>query len=241
MRKSYIAVLDSGIGGISVLRDLINVMPNENYIYLGDNENVPYGQKNERELLDLTMENLTNLNGYFLKAIVLGCNTLSLLIRDKLEYYVKTKVFGVYPPVESELLKGNNTLLLATSSSAKKFSQSKNLTVMGLTDLAKNIENNAFSLDKISIYDHFPQKAQNKRFDTIILGCTHYEFIKNKIFNHFCPKKIISGNVFTIKTLHNYLKTSKSLEKCYQNEILFFGKNAKLNKKFYFKVVKSCF
>ena len=79
MNNDYIAVLDSGIGGISVLNELLKLMPNQNFIYFGDNKNAPYGSKNLKTLLELTKSNLDYLTSSFnLKGLVLGCNTLSV-------------------------------------------------------------------------------------------------------------------------------------------------------------------
>ena len=70
-----IAVVDSGVGGISVLRELLRIMPNENYIYYGDSKNAPYGQKSKSEVLEITKNNLKYLKGLGIKALVIACNT----------------------------------------------------------------------------------------------------------------------------------------------------------------------
>ena len=64
MEKSYVAVIDSGIGGISVLKELIRLMPNERYIYLGDNKNAPYGNRTENDLFSLSMSNINLIKKY---------------------------------------------------------------------------------------------------------------------------------------------------------------------------------
>ncbi len=69
-------------------------------------------------------------------------------------------------------------------------------------------------------------------YDTVVLGCTHYDFIKNEIFDHFQPQKLVSGNHFTAKAVQKYLKTQKSSVNYRGFEVLFVGENAKFNEKF---------
>ena len=78
MHNGFIALLDSGIGGISVLKELVNRFPNESFLYFGDNLNAPYGNRNKYDMLSLVMKNIDEIKRYPLKAIVLACNTLSV-------------------------------------------------------------------------------------------------------------------------------------------------------------------
>ena len=70
-----IAVIDSGVGGISVLRELRRLMPNEHFLYLGDSKNAPYGEKSRAAVLDITRANLDALKARGIKALVIACNT----------------------------------------------------------------------------------------------------------------------------------------------------------------------
>ncbi len=237
MSDTFIAVLDSGIGGISVLRDIVNEFPNEKYLYLGDNKNAPYGNKSVDELWRLTKKNINIIKGYPVKCLVVGCNTLSVNLIDKIRKHVKVPTFGVFPPVK-ECLNTEKTLLLSTVKTAKRFTSNENLHVVGLKDLVKDIEYNVFNLDRID-FDYNLQQVEgscvNKKgyYDTVILGCTHYCFIKNKIFDHFCPKKIISGNNFTVKEVKHFLKNCKSPVNKNDFSVNFIGESACFNQKFY--------
>ncbi len=231
MCKRYIAVLDSGLGGISVLKSLKKEYPFENYIYFGDNENAPYGNKTVDELFEITKRNVDVLKKYPLKAIVLGCNTLSVNLKDEIEKYARVLVVGVYPPVDKIDLKNNRTLLLSTKRTAERYRKIKYLDVLGLENLAIEIENNPFRLDNIDLEKNLRQSVgefidKKGVYDVVILGCTHYEFIKNKILDHFCPKKILCSSDFVAQELSLYLSKSKSQVKHNQNETLFIGKNA---------------
>ncbi len=239
MKNEYIVVLDSGIGGLTVLQELDNCVGGQKFLYLGDNQNAPYGNRTKSDLLELSMLNLSTIPFNDIKAVVLACNTLSVSIRQELQSYIKAPVIGVFPPVEQCMIAGYKTLLLATPTTASKYTGNALLTVAGLPNLAKIIEHKVFSLNDISLQSQLLGLPTKKvKFDRVILGCTHYLFIKNKIFNHFCPQKIISGNKNAVTKLIKLVNCKKSSVNYRRNDIIFCGKNKKLNQKVYFEVVK---
>ena len=239
MNEKYIAVFDSGIGGLTVLEELSSRMPYKNFIYISDSKNTPYGSLSTSTLLRLTLKSLSILNSYNIEGLVLGCNTISVSLREKLQQHFNFPVFGVFPPVESCLMKNQRILLVATPKTISCFPEDKNLYKVGLPNLAKQIEDNALNLDKIDLLKHIPNHLiKNNAFDRVILGCTHYVLIKNKFFDHFCPQKVISGNHFTVNFVSKFYQGTKSLEKTYGNCVLFLGENAYKNQEVYYKVVK---
>ena len=145
MKEKFIAILDSGLGGLSVLKELKTLMPNENYLYFGDNENLPYGNKSKRKLLEIAFDNVNKLNKYDIKALVLGCNTLSTNVFFELEKLFKFPVYAVFPPVEKCLIEGKKTVLLSTKRTAEVYKDFKGLEIKICDGLAK----------KIDIFDHF--------------------------------------------------------------------------------------
>lgn len=240
MDTRYIALLDSGIGGISTLNEMIKVMPNERYLYFGDNLNAPYGNKSVNDLYERTVRNLNIIKGYGVKAIVFACGTLSSNLLGKIREREGEKVFGVFPPVESALIKYDKVLLLATSKTAERYQGVKNLTAIGLPSLAKDIEDNMFSLEKVNILPHLKNAGVKGKFDAVILGCTHYIFIKNQILDHFCPQVLTDGNHFTAKIVKNFLQNQKSLVNYYQNSVLFIGECARMNREFCVRSGQKC-
>lgn len=238
MKSELVAVFDSGIGGLNVLYDLEKNFTNVNFGYFGDNSNAPYGDKSEKKLLELFIDNYQAFSNYKVKAIVLACNTLSVSIRERIEDYSGVKVFGVFPPVEKELLKDKKVALLATPTTIEKY---KNLpvTLFSLSRLAKEIELNVFNIDNVTLNQHLPSAYTcYKGYDTVILGCTHYDYVKNKIIDHFCPKKILSGKENTIDRLREWLKKYPTPKNTSKNQVIFLGENSNFNNDVYFKVVK---
>lgn len=240
MIKANVAVLDSGVGGLNVLSALNEKLSSTRFFYLGDNDNAPYGNRTLLNLWDITLTNLLYLNTFKLDALVLGCNTLSVNLLTEIEDFMGIKTFGVFPPVEGAIMSGERTLLLSTVSTARKYKKTNHLCPLGLPNLAKDIENNIYSLDRIRLESHFYHADLEKTaFQRVILGCTHYEIIKNRIFDHLKPQKIFCGTDFTVLNLKNFLERYKKVEFSYQNEIIFVGKNAEKNKKIYNEVVKN--
>ncbi len=103
--ESPIAVLDSGVGGISVLRELIKIMPNEDYIYYGDSKNAPYGTKSKEEVRALTIRCAERLFEQGAKGLVVACNTAtSAAVRVLREMYPYIPIVGIEPAVKPAAL-----------------------------------------------------------------------------------------------------------------------------------------
>lgn len=240
MINGNIAIIDSGIGGLNLLYALDKKLNSTRFFYFGDNDNAPYGNKSINNLWSLTIENLLFLKQFDIDYLLLGCNTLSVNLLNKIQDFIGVETIGVFPPVESVFINKNKTLLLSTVATSKKYRKNSFLTPLGLPYLAGEIERKVFSLKSINLNHHIPLSIYRKNyFDSVILGCTHYDFIKNEIFDHLKPQNIISGIDYTILYVLKKLKTIKSLDKTYQNEIIFIGKNASVNKKIYYEVVKN--
>lgn len=255
--KEYIAVMDSGVGGLSVLGSLVRAFPQESFLYFGDNENAPYGNRTESDLLSLTLKNLNYVLSFGVKVIVVACNTLSATLARDIELYSGVKTFGVYPPVFSHLFRGEKTLLIATPFTCKSYKALRGLYVAEAGGLAKSVEENVFNLNNINIARELensrlyycaekPDKNgttiltsfdHEERFDTVILGCTHYLFVKNKIIDHLRPKITESGNENTVKAVKEFFGYRKSQVFKRGKGVLFIGKYADFNEKVFCEVV----
>ncbi|MBR5191781.1 MAG: aspartate/glutamate racemase family protein [Clostridia bacterium] len=239
MKKQYVAVLDSGIGGLTTLYELVKTLPNENFLYYGDNYNAPYGNRVKGDLISLLKNSLDKVLQFDLKCIVVACNTLSVSALEYVRNYSPIETFGIYPPVEKAIISGEKTLLLATAKTAKNYKSNNLFLSFGLVNLAKDIEDNIFNLERINVQNHLKPLGQINEINTLILGCTHYNFIKNEIINHLKPQLTICGNKYLLKNVENFIKSQKHKEKSSENEILFIGDNADFNKKVYFHYAKN--
>ena len=241
MLKGFIALIDSGVGGISTLLEMKKIMPNENYIYLGDNANAPYGEKSIRTLKKYLTNNLPLLNDYKVKAIVVACNTLSVCLREFVEDFCGVKTFGVYPSVHKHMIKGEKTLLLATPNTVKNYSNILGLDALSLPNLAIEIERKINDLNSVEVLSHLKKaNCTFELYDTVVLGCTHYYFVKNQIINHLKPRKIDCCSNYTAQKVFEYLSTKNMLENDRKNQIKFIGDCASINQNFYSSVVNRC-
>ena len=235
MKNNFIAVLDSGIGGISTLIELKKSLPNQSYVYFGDNANAPYGQKSNREIFSGLINGLIQIREFSPSHVVLACNTLSVNIRKKIEDFLGVETLGVFPPVESHLINGKKTLLIATPKTIENYNNVKGLDAVSLPYLAGEIERFKFSLKAVNVKKHLTNILPC--YDTVILGCTHYFFVKNQIIDHLKPLKLDSGNNYLIKKILCELNTSITPKIISENQTIFIGSNSIENKLFFDRVV----
>ncbi len=224
MTNEYIGVLDSGVGGLSILSELYKIMPDKNYIYVGDTKNLPYGTKTPAEIYSFTKDILNYFLKNNVKNVVIACNTTSAVAYDKLkkEFENRLRIFPLIQSIASsaiEGLKDNDTIaLLATRATvnSKKYEQEINkinpkIKVISIdcTGFVEIVENRLYSCDKsIELIKSKLDIAKNNNAKRVILGCTHYPYLVD-IF-----KKILNVEYFNPAT---------SLAKKVKKEINFIG------------------
>lgn len=188
MKKQWILVMDSGSGGEYTLNKIKQLLPNENYLFFKDVLNCPYGNKSKKQLQNIALKNIKKIiQLYDIKIIILACNTLGSATLDFLKQYVNIPIFAVEPYLNCEVLK-KPTLLLATNSTIKhsrkiaQYKGNKNLFLCGFSDLAKRIDDCNKNYNILQPYLNKKLKPfRNKFLDNVVLGCTHFNYIKNQI------------------------------------------------------------
>lgn len=219
-----IGVFDSGIGGLNVLYKLTKTFKNESFIYFGDNLNAPYGNKTKTDLRALCKNAVTELLNYNVKAVVVACNTASTNCLDYLKSQFKNLlIVGTFPVKRNT----KNTILFATVNTAKSCYVKRNFNkckVVPLKDLAKNVENHyAFNLP-LNVSDI--KKYSSASYKSIILGCTHYIFLKDYFKSTFnCA--VYDGLGGVVSRLKHGLK-APALQNC-ERKITFIGSSAEFN------------
>lgn len=186
-----IGVFDSGIGGLSVLEELEKVLPNEDFYYYGDSINNPYGEKSDQELLEITSHIVDVLKEKGAKLIVIACNTATTRVMKKLrEKYPETIFVGTVPAIKVACdHDSKNTLVMATEATTHSLRtaelirdnkrKDQNIYLVSCLGLANAIETkNEEKIRNILQETFLPYKDKN--IDTIVLGCTHYPFIKKR-------------------------------------------------------------
>ncbi len=180
-----IGMFDSGLGGLTVLKEFVKKYPNNEYYYYGDTANIPYGIKTKEELLKLSSKIIKYLDSKKVDIIVIACGTVSSNIYDELKRVTKTPLINIIDSTVKYINSSNykNILVLATSSTVmshvfKKNVPLKNVKELECGDLVLAIENNE-PIDNL-IYNHLKNIDLSKT-DAIVLGCTHFPIIKDKI------------------------------------------------------------
>lgn len=189
--KNIIGVLDSGVGGLSVLKELKNLMPDKNYIYFADTINMPYGTKSPDEIYSFTKKILNFFVEKGVKDVVFACNTTSAVAYDRLknEFTGKLNIFPLIQKVASSAIFGLNDgdkiAILATKATInsnkyaneiKKYNPNIEVINVDCTGFVEIVENRLYD-DKKSIELIKEKLALIKGAKRAVLGCTHYPYL----------------------------------------------------------------
>ena len=188
-----IGIFDSGIGGLSVLKEMQKLMPNENYIYLADTENAPYGEKSSEDILRYSIHNTKKLVYLGCKAIVIACNTATAVAVDVLRKEFSIPIFGIEPAIKPAVENGGNVLILTTERTASearfkqlvsRYQSSSNakLFTLPVQKLVALVENGKAEMEETVDYlkSEFA-RFKNVKFKSCVLGCTHFPIAKKSI------------------------------------------------------------
>ena len=189
-KEGSIGVFDSGIGGVTVLREIIKILPNENYIYYSDSKNNPYGDKTKQEIIKRCEEVFSYLLEKNCKAIVIACNTASAIAVNTLrEKYKDIPIIAIEPAYKMvhDYAYDGETLVMATKGriESERFNllynkynnhKTKLLECVGLADRIEEGNEN-----KIKEYLEKNLKEYKGKVENVVLGCTHYPLIQEEI------------------------------------------------------------
>ena len=189
MNRDYIAVFDSGVGGVSVLRHLRRMMPKENFLYFGDDANAPYGAKSTAAVRELTLaaaDKLLTENP--VKTLVVACNTAtSAAITDLRKKYPELIVIGIEPALKpaADRFPGGHIGIMATQVTLRERKLNdlmarygENCTISripapGLVELVEQGLGNSQQAEELLRPILEPYRGE---LDALVLGCTHYPF-----------------------------------------------------------------
>ena len=218
--RAPVAVFDSGLGGISVLRELVRTLPRENYLYFGDSLHAPYGTKTPQEVISLSLQAADRLLAQGAKALVVACNTAtSAAIRTLRKTYPELAIVGTEPAIKPAVERhpGGRILMLATAMTVQeeKFQHLKAqydeqaqiipIACSGLMEyveqgILRGAEVEGYLLDKLEPYLKVP-------IDAVVLGCTHYPFLSGAIRRIVGRRpEIIDGSIGIARQLERRLE-----------------------------------
>jgi glutamate racemase len=222
-----IGVFDSGLGGISVVREIIKQMPAEKIVYFGDSANAPYGTKTPQQVRDLSFAIVERFVNMGVKAIVIACNTATSVAVNDLRAIYNLPIISMEPAlkVACDLGKGEpqHVIVAATpltlrekkfTALMQRFSATNTIYRQPCPDLVEivehdQLENQALVMDTLHRYfDRYDLST----IDSVVLGCTHFVFYRD-YFRKLLPAStaIIDGNEGTTRHLHDLLDATDEL------------------------------
>ncbi|HLV14315.1 MAG TPA: glutamate racemase [Xanthomarina sp.] len=228
MSKQAIGIFDSGVGGTSIWKELTQLLPNENTIYLADSKNAPYGEKSKDEIIALSKKNINLLLSKECKLIVVACNTATTNAIKVLRETYSIPIIGIEPAIKPAALQTQTKAIgiLATKGtlSSELFHKTTNLFTNNIK-VVEQVGEGIVSLIETGLINSKEMKSLLKAYlkpmidaniDYLVLGCTHYPFLIPQL-TELLPKhiKIIdSGKAVALQTKsvlekHNLLNSSR--------------------------------
>jgi glutamate racemase len=220
-----IAVFDSGVGGISVLKELIKILPNENYIYYGDSKNAPYGMKDKETVKQLTLNAAEYMFSQGAKGLVVACNTAtSAAVRTLREMYPDIPIVGIEPAVKpAATLKPNGrVLVMATPMTIREekfqklmacYADMAEIIPLPCPGLMDFVERGDLTSDDFRRYlEELLFVHRIHPVDAVVLGCTHYPFAKDMIKEVLGPDVLVfDGGEGTAREMRRRLEEADLL------------------------------
>lgn len=203
--NNKVGVFDSGIGGLSILNELKTVLPHENFLYYGDSINCPYGEKSDDELMEITRRIVKYLKSEGCRLIVIACNTATTRCMKRLREEFPELIFvGCVPAIKMASDQNfKNTLVMATPATIESERthelvrdnkrDDQNIYLVPCFGLASAIEREDSSEVK-NILQNIFFEYKDKNIDSIVLGCTHYPFIKKEILEEMPGVTLLDGS-----------------------------------------------
>lgn len=221
-KNNPIAVFDSGVGGISVLRELVKIMPNEDYIYYGDSKNAPYGTRDKEEVKSLTVACARRLFDQGCKGLVVACNTAtSAAVRALREMYPYIPIVGIEPAVKPAAQSGDHprVLVMATPMTLREekfkrlmeqYEEQAAIIPLPCPGLMEFIERG--DLNGEDLHEYLTKLLFNYssgQIDAVVLGCTHYPFARPQIQRVLGTRvQIFDGGAGTAREMQRRLRVS---------------------------------
>ena len=232
-KQDFIAVFDSGVGGISVLRHLVKRMPQERFLYFGDSANAPYGTKTVEQVQQLSLAVAEKLLSYGIKALVIACNTATAAAVDLLrQRYPDLIVVGIEPAVKlaADRFPNGTVGVMATPLTIDSEKLHKlearwkeqctiiELPTPGLVELIE--AGNAVSDESEALLRPMLEPYAGK-LDAVVLGCTHYPFAADDIARILPGTQVFDGGAGTARNTRRRLAEAGLLRTEGEGRVIF--------------------
>lgn len=215
MNNNMIGIFDSGIGGVTVLKEILKILPNENYIYYSDSKNNPYGDKTDEEIFNMCDKIVKKFIEQKCKVIVIACNTASAKAANQLrKKYLEIPIIAIEPAYKMvhDFAYEKPTLVMATKGTieSEKFHKlydkydNHHTYLMACKGLADIIEEG----NELKLKQYLKEKLSEYigKVHNVVLGCTHYPLVQNEIKEVLGDIEFFNGAYSLAKHLKNVLE-----------------------------------
>lgn len=212
-----VGIMDSGLGGISVLGEMLRVLPNENFVYYGDTSHIPYGDKPPEKVFAYTHQAVDQLIEQGCKAVVIACNTATSVAAARLRQELTLPVIGMEPALKpAAMMPGQGRILVMAThvtltqpkfqSLMQRYGQDAiPLPCPGLMECVEAGQMSGPRVDRL--LDTLLAPYQDTPIKAVVLGCTHYPFLRGAIAAHLPPgTPLIDGSLGTARQLKRRLQ-----------------------------------
>lgn len=237
LRSQKIGIFDSGVGGLITGRAIRTALPEYDYLYYGDTEHMPYGEKTQAEIFEYTQKGMEYLFENGCAIVVIACNSASVQALRKIQQeflptkYPDKKVLGVVVPTIEDISDANRVGIIATRATvnsgvftleiSKRHGETF-VTEVPAPELASLIQEGKI-IEAIESSEKYLEQLVTQNIDTLVLGCTHYPIIKNEIKDILKNKfsrdiKVISQDDIIPKKFAEYLIRHREIESLLSKE-----------------------
>lgn len=220
-----IAVIDSGIGGLTVVKEMMQQLPHEDIVYFGDQKNCPYGDKTKEQIQQYVVDIVDFLQNLDLKALVIACNTATSVVLPQLSERYSFPIIGVIEPGAKFALQATKNKQIAVigtkktiqtgayEQTLKAFDPEVSVYSMSCPKLVPLLEGEGTpEMLHLALEEYlFPFKS--KHVDTLVLGCTHYPLVSKQI-EQILGEEVVLANpaIQTVRELKEALTAMESME-----------------------------
>lgn len=248
-KQQPILVFDSGMGGISVLKELVVLLPEEDFLYFGDSKNAPYGMKSAEEVKELTCTHVESFYKQGIKALCVACNTAtSAAVKTLRKQYPDMPLVGIEPALKPAVLSKErpSVLVMATPMTIREekfqnlllqYEDAADIIPLPCPGLMEFIEGNQFETPQFEQFlEQLLWDYRDSRCDAAVLGCTHYSFVKRQIQKALGEKtKLFDGAFGTARELKRRIEQAGLCRQQHTGKVTFINSDSSSQKEAFYK------